>query len=88
MMLFLEVQKVNSRYTPELSIKMRLDETTNNSFKNIIKEICRYKPEKSIKSLILINFNLSLIYNFLDYHYDNFFNIAFKSILLLNQFCF
>jgi hypothetical protein len=36
MMLFLEVQKVNSRYTPELSIKMRLDETTNNSFKNIV----------------------------------------------------
>jgi glycosyltransferase involved in cell wall biosynthesis len=36
MMRFLEVQKINSRYIPELWIKMRLGGTTNKSFKNIV----------------------------------------------------
>jgi glycosyltransferase involved in cell wall biosynthesis len=36
MMRFLEVQKINSRYIPELWIKMRLGGTTNKSFKNIL----------------------------------------------------
>jgi glycosyltransferase involved in cell wall biosynthesis len=36
MMRFLEVQKINSRYIPELWIKMRLGGTTNKNFKNIL----------------------------------------------------
>jgi glycosyltransferase involved in cell wall biosynthesis len=36
MMRFLEVQKINSRYIPELWIKMRLGGTTNKNFKNIV----------------------------------------------------
>jgi len=36
MIRFLEVQKINSRYIPELWIKMRLGGTTNKSFKNIV----------------------------------------------------
>ena len=36
MMRFLEVQKINSRYIPELWIKMRLGGTTNKSFNNIV----------------------------------------------------
>jgi glycosyltransferase involved in cell wall biosynthesis len=36
MMRFLEVQKINARYIPELWIKMRLGGTTNKNLKNII----------------------------------------------------
>jgi glycosyltransferase involved in cell wall biosynthesis len=36
MMRFLEVQKINSRYIPELWIKMRLGGITNKNFKNIL----------------------------------------------------
>ena len=36
MMRFLEVQKINARYIPELWIKMRLGGITNKNFKNIL----------------------------------------------------